>query len=208
LTLDGYRAAGGLAGPAAAAAERVYVGLAPRAQVVARGVLLRLVTGGEHDTRRRAPLSEVFAAGDPAETATVVDALAAARVVVVGESVVELAHEALTGAWPRLREWLTADPGSLRVHRDLTSAALVWQTHDRDPGTLYRSVRLTTARTLVERPDWEVVSTTAEREFLDASTEQERGNALRHIRRGRLVQLLGVLLVAALLVVAVAVAYA
>ena len=151
LTLDGYRAAGGLAGPVVAAAERVYAGLTPHAQVVARGVLLRLVTGGEHEARRRAPLSEVLAAGDPAETATVVDALAAARVVVVGESTVELAHEALAGAWPRLREWLTADPEGLRVHRDLTGAALVWRTHDRDPGTLYSGVRLTIASAPAER---------------------------------------------------------
>ena len=203
LTLAGYRAAGGLTGSIAATAEQVYTTLAPHAQVAARGVLPRLVRGGEHDPRRRAPLSEVLAVGDPTETAAVVDALAAARLVVVGDSFVELAHEALTDAWPRLREWLDADGESLHVHRDLTSAAAAWEAHDRDPGSLYRGTRLAAANTLAERDDWPALSTPSEREFLDASTAQEAG--WRQTRRGRrLVQALGALVTAGLLVAVVA----
>ncbi|MFL6125239.1 hypothetical protein [Actinophytocola sp.] len=201
LTLDGYRAAGGLAGPIATMAERAFTALAPRAQVVARGVLLRLVSG-EHDPRRRAPLAEVLAAGEETETAAVVEALTAARVVVVAESTVELAHASLSTAWPRLREWVTADRESLRVHRDLTAAALVWESHDRDPGALYRGVRLAAATALAEHPDWPLLSTPAEREFLGASSEQERGTGRQRTRQ--LIQALGMLLVAGLVLVAVA----
>lgn len=211
LTLAGYRACGGVTGAIAATAERAYAGLTPQGRAVARGVLLRLVHDGSGgaDLRRRAELSEVLAAGEPAETAAVVDALVAARLV-VADGTVELAHEAVARAWPRLREWITENREGLRAHRDLTSAASAWVTLDRDASALYRGVRLSAARALVERDDWQVLSTRAEREFVEASIEHEaaeRNTASRQARRlGRLAKALGVLLVACVVIASVAVA--
>ena len=212
LTLDGYRASGGVTGAIAASAERAYAGLTTQGRAVARGVLLRLVHDGSEgaDLRRRAELSEVLAAGEPAETAAVVDALVAARLVVVADGAVELAHEAVTRAWPRLREWITESREGLRAHRELTSAASAWVTLERDAGALYRGVRLSAAKALVERDDWQVSSTQVEREFLEASSEHEaaeRNTASRQARRlRRLVKALGALVVACLVITAVAVA--
>jgi WD40 repeat protein len=174
-------------------------------------VLLRLVqTGtGALDLRRRAPLAEILAVGDPTETTAVVNALTAARLLVLADGVVELAHEALTRAWPRLREWITEDHERLRLHRDLTTAASTWLDLGRDPGALYRGVRLAAARGLAERTGWRASSTLLEREFLDASAaheEAQRQAAWRHARRmRRLAQGLGALLVACVVIATVAV---
>ena len=58
----------------------------------------------------------------------------------------EITHETLLTAWPRLRRWLTEDRAGLRIHRDLTDAARDWQHEGRDPGRLFRGTRLAVAR--------------------------------------------------------------
>ena len=64
--------------------------------------------------------------GDAKETGLVLERLAAARLIVVGEDSVEVTHEALIRSWPRLRGWLTEDRERLRLHRQLTRAAQEW----------------------------------------------------------------------------------
>ncbi|MGO4752804.1 WD40 repeat domain-containing protein, partial [Streptomyces sp. 2MCAF27] len=61
------------------------------------------------------------------------------------DEVVNLAHEALITAWPRLRDWIDEDRRLLRVHRQLTEDATAWERLGRDPGALYRGVRLAEA---------------------------------------------------------------
>ncbi|MEU3600732.1 hypothetical protein ABZ714_18730 [Streptomyces sp. NPDC006798] len=58
---------------------------------------------------------------------------------------VQLAHESLLTAWPRLRRWIDEDRDRLRLRRDLAGAADVWHGLGRDPGALYRGVRLAAA---------------------------------------------------------------
>ncbi|MFD4643081.1 hypothetical protein ACFWN2_37625 [Lentzea sp. NPDC058436] len=211
LTLDGYRASGGVTGAVAATAESTYGELSVRAQAVARAVLLRLVQTHDdvNDLRRRAPLDEVMAAGRPSDTAHVVNVLANARLIVVADGVVELAHEALVRAWPRLRQWIDDDRGSLRLHRDFTTAAAAWQLAGRDPGELYRGARLSAMRDLAGRIEWPVSSNELEREFLQAAVDEENASrqaADRQSRRLRtLVKSLAVLTVACLVVMSVAV---
>lgn len=64
--------------------------------------------------------------------------LVRARLLTVDGDTVDLAHEALIGAWPRLRGWVDEDRERLRLHRRLTEAARTWQQLDRDAGALYR----------------------------------------------------------------------
>ena len=51
--------------------------------------------------------------------ASLLDAMAAARLVTVAEGTVEVAHEALIREWPRLRAWLDEDRDGLRLHRQV-----------------------------------------------------------------------------------------
>ncbi|GAB3460826.1 nSTAND1 domain-containing NTPase [Actinophytocola sediminis] len=196
LTLTGYQAAGGIDGALADMAERTYTALTDDQQRAARDLFLRLTTfgdGTEH-TRRRLSRAELAPAAD-----ALLDLLATARLITLAETTVELAHEALIRAWPRLAHWLADDRGGLRTHRQLTEAAHTWQTLDRDDGALYRGTRLGLARRWAtdQHPDL----TSVEREFLDTSTrhataEHAAAVARKHVRR-YLVAGLAVLLVIA-----------
>ena len=80
------------------------------------------------------------------EARSVLNTLAEARLVTLGEDTAEVAHEALIREWPTLREWLTQDRESLRLHRHLTEAAHEWELLERDAGALYRGSHLAQAR--------------------------------------------------------------
>ena len=147
LTVAGYRATGGIDGAIAQAADNVYGGLDPAGQEALQRVLLRLVTFGEgtRDSTRRADLAELTGSGDIEQatpTRAVLANLIAARLVTAHADTVEITHETLMTAWPRLHRWLTEDRAGLRVHRELTDAARDWQQHGRDPGRLFRGTRL------------------------------------------------------------------
>jgi WD40 repeat protein len=90
---------------------------------------------------------------------------------------VDLAHEAVLTAWPRLRTWIDEDRERLRSQHRLTEAAQTWQDLGRDPGSLYRGVRLSTAEEQFGASD---DLTPLERRFLDAGLAARRGE-----RRGR-----------------------
>jgi WD40 repeat protein len=197
LTVAGYQATGGVSGAIARTAERVYGQFDAHQRLVARQVLVRLTALGEGtaDTRRRVDRAEL----DFQDADVVIDRLVRARLLVVNDQAVEIAHEALIGAWPRLRGWLTDDRQALRVHRQLTEAAAVWESLGRDDGSLYRGARLAPARELAERGDDRTVLTAAERSFLDASIAAERAERAAARRRAR--QLRGLTAALALLLV-------
>ncbi|KAA2258816.1 AAA family ATPase [Solihabitans fulvus] len=183
LTLAGYQAAGAIEGAVAQTAERTHTALDPARQQVAREVFLRLTTLGEgtDDLRRRARRAELDDI-DPA-AAEVLDTLARARLLTLGEETVEIAHEAVIRSWPRLRHWLTRDRDGLRVHRQLTEAANTWESLGRDPGALYRGVQLDTACEWNTRRRTSL--TPAEQQFLDASSAARVGEHRATQRRAR-----------------------
>ncbi|MDF3139932.1 WD40 repeat domain-containing protein [Streptomyces sp. T21Q-yed] len=183
LTVAAYEAAGGLHGSIAQTAEDVHAGLsAPQAEL-ARLILLRLITPGEgsQDTRRPVARTELDFA-DESDVALVLDRLARARLITLDEDTVDLAHEALITAWPRLRGWIEEDRERLRAHRRLTEAAQAWDDLGRDAGALYRGSRLDTADELFATPEHGTALTSPERSFLAASREARTG--ARRRRRG------------------------
>ncbi|MET8762907.1 WD40 repeat domain-containing protein [Lentzea sp. NPDC004782] len=191
LTLRGFQAAGGLAGALAQTAESVYGGLTERQRLVARSLFRRLTAAGEDtgDVKRLVAHDEL---DDDPNLRVVLQRFTAARLLTSGRDGVELAHEALLRRWPRLRDWLAEDEEGLLLHRGLTEATQTWESLGRDPGALYRGVRLSLTR------DWAVphldALSTRERAFLHASTTAE----LRRTRRARqLVVALVILLVLA-----------
>jgi formylglycine-generating enzyme required for sulfatase activity len=155
LTLAGYQASGRVQGAIAETADSTLKALTPQQQAIARSIFLRLTELGEgvQATRRRV-LREELAPGP--EVDTVLQTLQNARLVTTvreetrveseGESApstyVDVAHEALIREWPALREWLAEDREGLRIHRRLTDAAQEWARLSKDPGALYRGLRL------------------------------------------------------------------
>jgi hypothetical protein len=89
-----------------------------------------------------------------------------ARLPIVHDDAVEIAHEALIGSWPRLRGWLTDDRESLRAHRRLTDAAHTWSDLGEDDGSLPRGTRLAAIRERLRRSDGTAVLLPLERRFL------------------------------------------
>ncbi|MEW9534190.1 BTAD domain-containing putative transcriptional regulator [Microbispora sp. NPDC049125] len=188
LTLPAYQAAGGVRGAIAQSAERVFDELAPAERQAARRIFVRLTALGDgtEDTRRPISRAELVGVADPEVTSGVLDRLAAARLVVLAEQTVEVAHEALIRAWPRLHRWLTDDRENLFVHRRLTDAAQTWRELERDSGALYRGAQLLAAKTWAEDHPQELND--VESAFLRASRALEDSERTAARRRTRLLQ--------------------
>ncbi|MGD8405786.1 MAG: adenylate/guanylate cyclase domain-containing protein, partial [Anaerolineales bacterium] len=175
LTLKGYADAGGVRGAIAHTAESVYQNLLSEEQVIARNVFVRLTELGEgtEDTRRRVTFDEIMShTEDTDEVREVLNTLAEARLITLGEETVEVAHEALIREWPQLREWLNQDREGLQLHRRLTEATREWELLEHDDGVLYRGAQLAQAR------EWAGLHPNAlnagEQAFLDASNTFEQ----------------------------------
>ncbi|MEV7340514.1 AAA family ATPase [Streptomyces sp. NPDC093544] len=149
LTLAGYRAAGGIQGAVAATAERAWSGLDPAARTAARLLLLRLVRLGEDTqaTRRRGTRRQLAEEStDPGKTEESLEALVRARLVTLDAETVEITHEALLHAWPRLRDWIDEDKNSNLLRQRLEEDGRAWEGSSRDTSLLYRGSRLEQAR--------------------------------------------------------------
>ena len=183
MTVEGYRAAGGVRGAIARTADDVFDRFDADGQVLARGVFVRLTELGEgtEDTRRRVRHAELLPHGsDRAALDRVVEALTGARLLTVGDDTVEVAHEALIREWPRLRGWLDDDRDALRTLRHLAGAARDWDQRGRSDDDVYRGPRLAAAIELTERPATSL--TAMERDYVDAGRVRLEGEQ-RHARR-------------------------
>jgi len=177
LTLDGYVAAGRVAGAVAKRADSVYAALDRDQQAVAKELLLRLVHLGEgtEDTRRRAREDELLVGSkDPAAIRAVIERFVNARLVTTSTAAtrvatVDVAHEALITGWPRLQTWLDEDREDLRIRQRLSEQSEEWLERGRDESLLYRGAQLRLADDLDAHGRLELSG--AEREFLAASRE-------------------------------------
>ncbi|MGF1596993.1 MAG: protein kinase [Acidimicrobiales bacterium] len=148
LTLEGFRAAGGVAGAISRSADDlVDEKFDERHQRAARRLLLRLITPGEGtaDTRRILSLAALGDDSDVEAITNVVDEFVAARLLTVDERSVEIAHEALIAGWPRLRDWVDAERENLRYRQRVGRATTEWMAAGRDPDLLWRGTPLATA---------------------------------------------------------------
>lgn len=199
LTIEDYREVGGLRGAVRQSAEELYEQLTPDEQALARQLFCRMVRVGEDAplTRRRVArheLEELDAAADEDRgdkttgqgTRGVLDRFVAARLVTADAETVELSHEALLTAWPRLAGWIEQDQVALRMHHQLTDATNAWLVGNRDPSLLLRGSRLQLTADWVEDSDRRAQLNRGEREFLDAGlalAETERRAGRRRTRR-------------------------
>ncbi|QFU91753.1 hypothetical protein [Amycolatopsis sp. YIM 10] len=188
MTQAAYHVCGGVHGALAQTAERLYAEFDAGEQEVAQQIFLRLTTLGDGigDTRRRARHSELATVGAPAVVSRVLDRLAAARLVVIGTDSVEVAHEALIRAWPRLGRWLTDDRENVLLHRRITDATQDWESSGRNPELLYRGTQLDQVIAWAGPAHRAASLNAGEREFLDAAIQlrnrQTRSRKRRALR--------------------------
>ncbi|MFE0512449.1 AAA family ATPase [Streptomyces sp. NPDC058964] len=176
LTLAGYRAAGGIQGAVAATAERAWSGLDPAARTAARLLLLRLVRLGEDTqaTRRRGTRRQLAQEStDPGKTEESLEALVRARLVTLDAETVEITHEALLHAWPRLRDWIDEDRNGNLLRQRLEEDGRAWEGSSRDASLLYRGSRLEQAHTWAKSTG-DTFLTRSAVEFLAASVRLRR----------------------------------
>ncbi|HEX2030483.1 MAG TPA: BTAD domain-containing putative transcriptional regulator [Actinomycetota bacterium] len=199
LTLAAYREVGGIAGALSARAERIYESAEAQGRRAAKQVFLRLVTLGEgrEDTRRRVARSELDALEVDAEAVDVVlDAFGRHRLLTFDrepstrEPTVEIAHEALLGAWGRLRAWIDEAREDIRQERGLARAAAEWRGSDGDPSFLLRGARLEqleawagTTDLAIGRPERAYLKASVDQRDREEKEEERRREREAHIER-------------------------
>lgn len=196
LTVAGYQSTGGIREAIAATAEEAFAGLDTTKQTTARLLFLQLISFGDKtdDTRRRLSRTEVTqAANDPHGMAAVIDAFTRERLLTHHRDTIEITHEALLHTWPRLRGWMKDDRAGHVINQRLNEAAVAWQRAGRDSSLLYRGARLQTTVEWADTPSRDDLSP-AGREFLSASTRQQRRN--QRLRRSAIAVLTALTLIA------------
>ena len=157
LTRQAYKDIGGVGGALARHAEATLARIGPSREPIVRELFRHLVTpDGTREVRLRDELVAEFpeassgGAGTRTHAAEVIDALVAARLLTSYEEPgaptgqqIEIAHESLLQAWPRLVRWRTQDADGAELRQQLRQAARLWNDRGRSDdllwsGTSYR----------------------------------------------------------------------
>jgi len=147
LTVRGYHQTGGVARCVEFGAEAVYQALPAAGQHLAREIFQALVLVGPDGqlARRLVPRADLYAGvRGTARRAVdnVLEAFAGSRLLVLDGDTVQIAHDVLLRAWPRLRGWLDREQASWILYIQLQEDAARWAEHGRDPSFLYRGSQL------------------------------------------------------------------
>jgi WD40 repeat protein/serine/threonine protein kinase len=199
LTRAAHAAIGGVAGALAQHADRVVQEMPAEDRPAVREIFQQLFTAeGTRAIHSRSELIEILGRGADGER--VLDRLIAARLLVSlegakGQAWIEVAHEALLHAWPRLAEWRREDVEGTRRRDQLHAAARQWRDGGRRPELLWRGDVLT------EHTLWRKGSagrlSELEADFLDRSSRDAA--RARRIRRAAAIGAASIVLVGALL---------
>jgi len=200
LTRQAYQEIGGVEGALAQHAETTLERIPEEHQNVVREIFRNLVTAqGTRAVMDREELLSVFPDRPAAEE--VLRLLVNARLLTAyevegkegeeGRHRIEVVHESLLKAWPRLVRWQTQDQEGAQLRDELRQAAHTWDQHGRPPdllwtGTAYREYSLWRER-------YSGALTTVEGDFARAMTDLAR----RRQRIARMSVAIGVLLVLA-----------
>lgn len=192
LRLADYRRLGGLHGALAGRAESLYDALDADEQRACRQIFLRLVAvdDGVVETRRRVLRPELRDVGTGEVGDALLETFGTHRLLTFDHDpftrvpTVEVAHEALTRAWGRLRGWIDAARDDLVMHRRLVVAADEWRLADHDPSHLLRGGRLDELAAWADTAS--IALTEVEGRFLEDSLRaREERNAAERARRAR-----------------------
>jgi len=178
LGISEYNHIGGIWKAVSASAEGCFNSLSNTDQGAARLILTRLVRLGERDTEdtRRQVRRGDLPADEPTERA--LREFTRQRLIIrgndpsAGGETVEIAHVALTTAWPRLREWLRQDRKNNEARQLLEDAAERWNSNERRPDELLRGEQLKAGLSLRNNRSVDLNATA--RAFVDASEAEQR----------------------------------
>lgn len=188
LTRRAYRQIGGVAGALAQHAEAALAAIGDRRQPMVREIFRNLVT--VQGTRAAMDVEELLSIFPGREEAQqVLTAVMDARLVTSfevpgsGESPgrrwVEIIHESLLSAWPRLVRWQTQDADGARLRDQLRQAARLWESRGQPADLLWTGASLLDLR--VWRQRYPVALTTTEEAFARAMAEQAGRRRLRRL---------------------------
>ncbi len=174
MTLEAYRRIGGIEGVLGQRAEEVFASLDEQGHRAAHVLFQRLVVPNSDGppTRRRALRTELEHVPDG-----VIEAFGRARLLRFDheersrEPTVEISHEAMFRAWPRLDTWIEEGEDDLRLLGHLTAAALDWDAGGREESELYRGSRLDSALDFAAAHRDEL--STTEEAFLEAALARQ-----------------------------------
>jgi WD40 repeat protein len=146
LPRKAYQALGGVGGALGRHAEQTLTAMSLEQQRLTRVAFRSLVTAeGTRAVLARDDLQTALAgaASGAGVAQRTIEALVEARLLVVsegerGEQRVEIAHEALLGAWPRLLDWRREDADGVRFRDQLRASAKQWDERGRPAGLLWR----------------------------------------------------------------------
>jgi len=205
LTASGYQASGGIRDAIARTAERAYATLDPGQQEVARQLFLRMVHVGDEGREARARLPLTDLPGDATVAAAVLERFVGQRLVTMDRDEADITHEALLGAWPRLRAWIDANREDIRIRRFIATAAQAWAAGGREPAALLRGGQLALAAGWAATGTNRAALSQLSQDFVDAGIAEERAQQAAERRRTRrLRQLVAALTVAVLVAVGLA----
>ncbi|MFN8376668.1 MAG: protein kinase [Anaerolineae bacterium] len=190
LTMDAYRAMGGISGALARRADELYVQMKNESKQAARQLFLRLITinEGSEATRRRAMQSELTSVADEAEKQRIqqiMNNFAKYRLLTFDNDpttrapTVEIAHEALVREWGEFQKWIRDSREQLQAQRRLSTATEDWTKANRDSSFLASGARLEEFERLAKEKT--LILNAQENDYVAAST------ALRQ-RRSRIRQ--------------------
>lgn len=190
LTVADYVAAGGIAGAVQQTAESVVADLDEPGRTAAQWLFTQLVAVDDDGvmTRRRVRHDDLKHPDPATDLALdpVIEAFIAGRLLTAGDTTIEVSHEALLTAWPRLRDWVLTDLDAARLEHRIAVAAEIWRERDQDPAALLRGGQLADARALADRPPTSPrVLSAGEQEYVGASVAQAEREATTERRRTR-----------------------
>lgn len=148
LTRAAYEEIGGVGGALAHHADATLERIGTARTPLARELLRNLVTAeGTRASRLREELLSVFDASQAEGAGEVLDALVNARLLTSyevaghdgrdGGSRIEVVHESLLTAWPRLVHWRTQDAEGAQLRDQLRQAAQLWEERSRPDDLLW-----------------------------------------------------------------------
>ena len=188
LTAAAYHALGGVGGALAGIAERILYQWADKTEESAlERIFIQLVRPGEVvDAGERAPDTRRVADRDQftADEWALIQRLSTSRLVMAtrqpaGNYTVELTHEVLIRAWPRLAAWIEDNREFRSWQEQVRSALRAWESSARDPARVLSTTQVDTALGWIQKRSGEIRET--EREFIRTS----RLAAARKRRRQR-----------------------